>query len=110
MSIFTVCHPDQESSRYANEIAGYYDSQENGATGITVAEDISLLAAQELNLHSKLLQVKRVCWAYHHLLAVHMGDNQCIVLQFARFLDRMERMEVHLDSLLDGRIGRHIEQ
>ena len=102
MSIFTVCHPDQESARRANEIAGFYDSQVNGTTGLTVAEDISLKAAQEFNLPSKLLQVKRVCWAYHRLLAVHMGDNHCVVLQFARFLDRMDRMEVHLDTVLDG--------
>ena len=102
MSIFTVCHPDQESARRANEVAGYYDSQVNGTTGITIAEDISLKAAQEFNLPSKLLQVKRVCWAYHRLLAVHMGDNHGVVFQFARFLDRMDRMEVHLDALLDG--------
>ena len=102
MSIFTVCHPDQESSRRANEVAGYYDSQVNGTTGITIAEDISLKAAQEFNLPSKLLQVKRVCWAYQRLLAVHMGDDHGVVLQFARFLDRMDRMEVHLDALLDG--------
>ena len=102
MSIFTVCHPDQESARRANEVAGYYDSQLNGTTGITIADDISLKAAQEFNLPSKLLQVKRVCWAYHRLLAVHMGDNHCVVLQFAQFLDRMDCMEVHLDSILDG--------
>ena len=106
MSIFTVCHPDQESSRRSNEVAGYYDSQVNGTTGITVADDISLKSAQEFNLPSKLLQVKRVCWAYHRLLAVHMGDNHCVVLQFARFLDRMDRMEVHLDSLLDSNTSK----
>ena len=46
--------------------------------------------------------MKRVCWAYHRLLAVIMGDNHCVVLQIARLLDRMDRMEVHLDSVLDG--------
>ena len=45
MSIFTVCHPNQESACRANEIAGYYDSQVNGTTGITIAEEISLKAA-----------------------------------------------------------------
>lgn len=104
LSIFSVCHPDQDSARIVSEMAGHYDSQMNGVTGLTLTEQITLKAAQELKLPTKFLQVRLIMAAYHTLLETALGVTHDLVIGYGACLDRMGTMELVLDHLLDGNV------
>ena len=106
LSVFITGHPDQESARAASESAGHYDQLMQGTTGITLADSISLASAQELKLPTKLIQVKRIIYAYHRLLIVALGQDHAVTRTFDAFANRMDTMENHLDLLLDGQVQR----
>lgn len=104
LSIFAVCHPDQASAHLVSEMAGHYDNQMSGATGLTLTDQITLKAAQELKLPSKYLQVRLIVAAYHTLLETSMGIDHDLVLGFGVFLDRMGLMELVLDAIMDSNV------
>jgi hypothetical protein len=104
LSIFAVCHPDQDSASRASELAGHFDLQMNGVSGMSLAESIALKAAQQLKLPTKLLQVRLILTAYHTLLEVLMGPEHPLVVQYGLFLHRVGAMEYTLDELLDGKL------
>lgn len=104
LSIFSVCHPDQASARLVSEMAGHYDSQMNGVMGLTLTEQITLKAAQELKLPTKYLQVRLILAAYHTLLETSLGIDHALVHGFGAFLDRMGLMELALDTVMDGNV------
>ena len=106
LSIFALCHPDQASTRRANELAGHYDSQMDGLTGLTMAESVALKAAQDLQLPTKYIQVKTILGTYDVALNTLMGSLHTFVVAYGLFVARVERMEFVLDLLLDGNVNR----
>ena len=86
LSIFSICYPTQESLSKASEAAGLYSDSVQGAAGLTLADNITLKAAQKYLLPTDMMQVKRVCWAYHRLLAVILGIDHPITGVFGEFV------------------------
>lgn len=105
LSIFALCYPTQDSARRANELAGYYDSQMDGTTGLTLADTIALKAAQDLKLPSKLLQVKALMQVYELGTAAFLGGDHSLLTSYTRFVTRANTMEAALDSMLDGNVN-----
>jgi hypothetical protein len=106
ISIFSICHPTQESAAKASEAAGLYDQQIQGVAGITLAESISLKAAQSFLLPTSLIEIKHVCWGYHRLLAVVLGVDHTVTSSFGTFVRRLEGHEVTLHPYFHANVVR----
>jgi hypothetical protein len=96
LSIFALCHPDQPSAQRASELAGHYNSQMEGVTGLTLADSVTLKAAQELCLPTKSYQVKTILGSYDIATTTLLGGGHVFVTAFRSFMARAARMEYML--------------
>lgn len=93
LSIFSVSYPTQASVAATSAAAGQYSQMVQGAAGISFQDSIKISEAQRFSLPVNLMQVKRVCWAYHRLLAVILGVHHTVTAAFGRFVEALDARE-----------------
>lgn len=102
LSIFSICYPTQASASATSYAAGLYDSMLQQVSGLTLEDTIKLQATQKFLLPTDMMQLKRVCWAYHHLLAVVLGMDHCITAAFGEFVEAFMECESILSDVFSN--------
>jgi hypothetical protein len=102
LSIFCVSYPTQHSTYETSKAAGHYSQLVQSAAGLTLIDSVTLTASQEFLLPVNLMQVKRVSWAYHRLLAVLLGTEHVVTVAFGAFVGALDERENTLSDIFSN--------